>query len=202
MTTPPVRVQSGVGRGGRRSDHTRDALLRAAAALFRERGYEGTKMGDIGAAVGVTGPAVYRHFPSKEKLLVAIIDREFDLAEARLRAIVDADLAPMNALQSCVRVVVDTVLQDRDVVSVLPAHLRHLPPEVASGMAKRHRKVISSWSRILRMVRPELTASEARVVTTAVSSLINAVGLENLRLPADNLRGRVERMAMAALLSA
>jgi AcrR family transcriptional regulator len=48
-------------------------MLDAAAKLFSTRGYVDTGIDDIGEAVGVTGPAVYRHFKSKEALLVAVL---------------------------------------------------------------------------------------------------------------------------------
>ncbi len=51
----------------------RDQILNAAATLFRRRGYHAVGIDDIGAEVGVSGPAVYRHFPSKQALLESVI---------------------------------------------------------------------------------------------------------------------------------
>ena len=50
-----------------------DALLREAARLFADRGFSGVSLEDLGAAVGVSGPAVYRHFSGKQALLAAIL---------------------------------------------------------------------------------------------------------------------------------
>ena len=68
----------------------RDQLLSAAALLFRRRGFHAVGIDDIGAAVGLSGPAVYRHFPSKQALLrevissyVSAVDRERDDRNAR-----------------------------------------------------------------------------------------------------------------------
>jgi len=49
---------------------TRERLLRAAADVFAERGYEGTRVADIAAAAGVSNGAMYAHFASKADLLV------------------------------------------------------------------------------------------------------------------------------------
>jgi AcrR family transcriptional regulator len=49
---------------------TRDRLLRAAADVFAERGYDGTRVADIAAAAGVSNGALYAHFASKAELLV------------------------------------------------------------------------------------------------------------------------------------
>ncbi|MFI6595961.1 TetR family transcriptional regulator [Nonomuraea sp. NPDC050536] len=53
---------------------TRERLLQAAAAVFAERGYEGTRVADIAAAAGVSNGALYAHFASKAELLVAALD--------------------------------------------------------------------------------------------------------------------------------
>ncbi len=66
-----------------------DRILGAAAACFRERGVEGTSMGDIAAAAGLQRPNLYRYFASKEALLLAVLMREaravHDERRARLR---------------------------------------------------------------------------------------------------------------------
>lgn len=52
---------------------TRERLLRAAAEVFAERGYDGTRVADIAAAAGVSNGALYAHFGSKAELLVAAL---------------------------------------------------------------------------------------------------------------------------------
>src|SRR6266705_3331945 len=51
----------------------RDEILEIAVGLFASRGYHGVSMDDIGAAAGVTGPALYHHFAGKEAMLVAAL---------------------------------------------------------------------------------------------------------------------------------
>lgn len=53
----------------------RSGLLAAAAPLFAERGYAGTRLEDVAAAAGVTKPIVYRHFDSKKALYIALLRR-------------------------------------------------------------------------------------------------------------------------------
>src|SRR6202050_3458821 len=59
-------------RSRRKSDR-RLQLLAAAERLFAERGFLAVRLEDIGAAAGVSGPAIYRHFPNKESLLVELL---------------------------------------------------------------------------------------------------------------------------------
>ncbi len=56
----------------------REALLSSAASLFRERGYFGVGIHEIGNAAGIVGSGVYRHFESKEAILVALTDQTVD----------------------------------------------------------------------------------------------------------------------------
>jgi AcrR family transcriptional regulator len=53
----------------------RDAVMRAAARLFGEHGYAGTRLDDVAAAAGITKPIVYRHFASKKALYLALLTR-------------------------------------------------------------------------------------------------------------------------------
>jgi len=63
-----------VGRiAGVAAAQTRERLLQAAADVFAERGYDGTRVADIAAAAGVSNGALYSHFASKAELLVAAL---------------------------------------------------------------------------------------------------------------------------------
>src|SRR4051812_49754568 len=53
----------------------REQILRAAAQLFAQRGSRNVGVDDIGAAVGVTGPAIYRHFAGKDAMLAEMLVR-------------------------------------------------------------------------------------------------------------------------------
>ena len=44
----------------------RQQIIDTAAELFAERGFHGVSVNDIGAACGISGPALYKHFPSKQ----------------------------------------------------------------------------------------------------------------------------------------
>lgn len=75
-----------------RSDQRIDQIRAAALGLFAERGYPATTMADIGAAVGIRGPSLYKHVPSKQHLLVQImICTMGDLRAGFERAVASAD---------------------------------------------------------------------------------------------------------------
>ena len=76
----------------------RQRLLRATADLVAARGYHAVGVAEIGAAAGVTGAAIYRHFGTKKDLLVALMDQVVD----RFRQLERAKAAAMteNPLES------------------------------------------------------------------------------------------------------
>lgn len=62
----------------------RDQIMRAAAGLFTERGFEAVGMGDVAAALQISRPAVYSYFPSTEAMLDALLDELLEHLPARL----------------------------------------------------------------------------------------------------------------------
>jgi TetR/AcrR family transcriptional regulator, cholesterol catabolism regulator len=80
----------------------RGRILAAAAALFGERGYASTSLRVIAGAVGMTPPALYWYFPSKQAILRALLHQVmFDFLEA-----VEADVVgpePADRLRQFVR---------------------------------------------------------------------------------------------------
>jgi AcrR family transcriptional regulator len=67
-----------------RGSLSRDRVLDIAVALMNARGYDRTSMNDIAAALGISKPAVYHYFASKEDILTASIERGASQFEAAL----------------------------------------------------------------------------------------------------------------------
>src|ERR671919_1347512 len=76
-TNAGLRNDSGTPRA-RRRDRQRDAILRAAARLFREHGYADTGMRDIAAAADISAANLYHYFNGKNELLFYCQDRALD----------------------------------------------------------------------------------------------------------------------------
>jgi TetR/AcrR family transcriptional regulator len=65
----------------RRPTDTRDRVLQVAQALFAERGYRGTSLRDIAKRIGIKAPSLLHHFPSKQQLYLAVLDKMFESLE-------------------------------------------------------------------------------------------------------------------------
>src|SRR5437773_2230831 len=97
----------------------RDEILEIAVGLFAARGYHGVSMDDIGAAAGVTGPALYHHFAGKEAMLAAALIpvSESLLAGGRARAAVHPE-DPNAALAALIAFHVDFALANPAVIAL------------------------------------------------------------------------------------
>src|SRR5580704_11572200 len=82
-----------------KGERTREAIMTAATELFRERGFRETSLGDIGAAAGVSGPAIYRYFGSKGELLSVLIEEAAIIWRGTVDDVLNEDKEPMEALE-------------------------------------------------------------------------------------------------------
>ena len=67
-----------------RQNHDQESILRVAAEVFIQHGYDATSMGQLAEKLGITKSAIYHHVPSKEYLLRLALDRALDSLEAIL----------------------------------------------------------------------------------------------------------------------
>ncbi len=179
-----------------------EEILDAATRLFSERGFTETGIDEIGAAIGVTGPAVYRYFDRKEDLLVAVLDRAVEhaagLADAARAAATSAD----DTLRRLVDGAVAVCIADRALTALYWNEARYLPAPQRRRVERAQRDMIEDFADILREVRPELTPSEARMAVYAASSLMRSVSNRATSLDEAALQTMLSSMAHAALLAA
>ena len=131
MSSAPVGVAEAPSR--------REQILVTAAQLFASRGFHGVSVSELGAACGITGPALYKHFASKDavlaEMLVSISEQLLSVGRARVRAagVPAAALAALVGLARRLRgrATALIVVQDRDWQSLPPQASRTGPPAAA-----------------------------------------------------------------------
>ncbi|SEC09521.1 DNA-binding transcriptional regulator, AcrR family [Paramicrobacterium humi] len=184
--------------------HRRDALLDAAAAMFAERGFNGVSMEELGAAVGVSGPAVYRHFSSKQAVLAEIlIDVSTALLEGGTRR-TRREQDDEAALHALIAFHVDFALDNPDVIRVQDRDLHSLAPDEAHTVRSLQRRYVELWVGVLERLTPEVPTPRLRVRAHAAFGLMNSTPhtLDSRNtLDPGQLRAVLERMAFAALTS-
>src|SRR5215203_1726816 len=111
-------MTTGVTERDRAKADRQAAILQEAARLFAGNGYSGVSLEELGAAVGVSGPAVYRHFANKQALLAAILVGVSERLLAGGTAVVQRETIPEDRLRGLVAFHVDFALTEADVIRV------------------------------------------------------------------------------------
>ncbi|MBD0860547.1 TetR/AcrR family transcriptional regulator [Gordonia sp. zg691] len=151
----------------------RDEILDAAAGLFAERGYTDVGVDEIGAAVGIAGPSVYKHFPSKLAILVAIGQRSGARLEAGVMAAYAATSDPAKLLATLVDSYVNVITSTPD----LSVSFNNSP--VLAGQASAtdlvdvQRRYVARWVDLLTQVDPGLKRDQGAVAVHAALSIVN-----------------------------
>lgn len=180
-----------------------EALLREAARLFAAHGFDGVSLEDIGSAVGVTGPAVYRHFASKRALLGRILLRASEDLLSGGRAVIVAHDGADGRLRGLIGFHVDFALDGADVIRVQDRDLAHLDDEDRHRVRRLQREYVDLWADVLSELHPHRPTGELRVRAHAGFGLINSTphSVRGLRDAPDDdaVRALLATMAHAAL---
>jgi AcrR family transcriptional regulator len=170
----------------------RDEILEIAVGLFATRGYHGVSMDDIGSAAGVTGPALYHHFAGKEAMLVAaLIPVSEGLLHGGKDRVARHPADARAALADLIDFHVEFALENPAVIAVHLHELDRLPEEPRRQIRRLQRLYVEEWVAVLGILRPELSAGEARVLAHSAFGLMNSTPF---------LGGEVDRDRRAALL--
>jgi AcrR family transcriptional regulator len=151
----------------------RDQILAAAAELFARHGFHGVGIDEIGAAVGVSGPALYRHFRSKDAMLgemLTSISEEL-LAGGQERR--DAN-EPAAVLAELVRFQVDFALDNPALITVQERNLGNLTEPDRRRVRALQRRYVEVWVQAIRDRDPAADEPTARAAAHAVFGLINS----------------------------
>ncbi|MFF5253788.1 TetR/AcrR family transcriptional regulator [Streptomyces leeuwenhoekii] len=154
----------------------REQILKEAARLFAERGFHGVGVDEIGAAVGISGPGLYRHFAGKDamlaELLVGISDQLLTGAKRRLAEA--GSTAPGAVLDSLIEGHIDFALDDRPLITLHDRELDRLRDADRKLVRQLQRQYVELWVSVVREVYPALTESAARSAVHSVFGLLNS----------------------------
>lgn len=183
----------------------RQALLAAAASLFAVEGFNRVSLEDLGAAAGVSGPAVYRHFAGKQAVLGALLlSVSQDLLDGGRQVVAASDGAPA-ALSGLVAFHVDFALSNPDVIRVQDQDFSNLAAEDQEQVRTLQRSYVELWVEVLAGLHEGTDAAELRMRAHATFGLINStphsVRSTGRRVGVRRARPLLESMALAALLA-
>jgi len=118
---------------------TYERLLAAAAAMFRQRGYEGTSTRELADVLGIQKASLYHHMSSKEQLLYEMSTRSMDLMDARIAAAVQTSTGAIERLTALIESHVEAMLENPDPYAASLLELRALRVEHARQLIARRK---------------------------------------------------------------
>ncbi|MFI6284601.1 TetR/AcrR family transcriptional regulator [Streptomyces sp. NPDC051018] len=153
----------------------REALLSAGGRLFRERGFQAVSMEEIGAAAGIAGPSVYKHFVGKADLLAATVRRETEAMFFALSRALARSASSHEALVRLLGSFVEVVGARKGPGGFGVGDENNLPPEEQRWFHKAQIEYVAEWVALLMAARPELKEGEARVTVHSALTLVRLV---------------------------
>jgi len=191
MTDAPARTAAAPRR---RDPERRQRILAAAAELVAERGYHEVGMSDIGAAAGIVGSGIYRHFDGKSAVLVAMFDRVIDDLTRGAAEILSRGLDPAQTLRELIAAHVRITLEDRTLMRVYHNEIASLPAEDNRRLRRKQRIYIEEWVHILDVLRPEADDAVLRALVHAGIGAVHSTLFYSSGVPA----GRLAKLMAAA----
>lgn len=178
----------------------REQILDIAADLFARRGFHGVSVAELGAACGISGPALYKHFPSKDavlaEMLVSISERLLAEGTSRVRTAPDA----RAAIEALVEWHIEFALMHRALIVVQDRDWSSLPEAAREQVRSLQREYVDVWADQLRRVHRGLRRDRARAMAHAAFGLLNSTPHSGL-IPDSQMHDLLQGMALGALLT-
>lgn len=163
----------------------RQDILDAALDLFAKHGYSGTGIDDVGAAVDITGQGVYRHFSSKEDILIEAFEEAGQLMVDALAQ--SREQRPALALNTLVKAHATMAVKHASWIQIW-SHEGHNLPKRWSGRSKNLQVRYVDWfAAVIGQLRPDLTEPECIEMVHAVIGALNSGSMYASAMP-DELR--------------
>lgn len=190
--------RAGTLRDQRKAER-REQLLEAAAVLFAERGFTSVRLEDLGAAVGISGPAVYRHFPNKEAVLVELLVGISEFLLDGGRRVIEQRPSGDAALVDLIEFHLDFAFRTPALIRIQDRDLQNLPDAARRKVRRMQREYVELWVSMLCADEETLSESDARTEAHAVFGLINSTPYSAGKTPSKSTRPVLRAMALGAL---
>lgn len=156
-------------------------LSQAAARLFTDRGYHNVSMDDVASAVGLTGPALYRHFRKKHDILAQAISEQLAAVEAVAVHAVESGLPPDERAAMFLSELADLVL-DREEVLLWKRERRQLSEDEQNQFRVKLNEVLRLTVQALGIGDGEQPSSDAELRAWSVLGIYSSIAPARKRL--------------------
>lgn len=156
---------------------SRQEILRTAARLFQQRGYDATSMNDVAAALKLSKGGLYHHFQSKDEILFNIMEHAMEITRERVINGVRGLSDPEERLRRLIRLHIEVVLSVRDREITVMLHENHpLPPSLRKRINARKKEYVHFVENVIaevRRARQSKGAVSPRAAAFALLGMIN-----------------------------
>jgi len=157
---------------------SRQEILRTAARLFQQRGYDATSMNDVAAALKLSKGGLYHHFQSKDEILFEIMNHAMEITQERVLNPVRGIAEPEARLRALIRLHIELVLSPRDREITVVLHENHpLPPSLRKRINSRKKDYIHFVENLVAEVQGEAQEKNRHQVKSRVSPRAAAFAL-------------------------
>ena len=178
----------------RKGEHTRQEIIRKAAPIFNQKGYDGAALSDLMRATGLEKGGIYRHFSSKEELAAEAFDYAW-------KETLDARIHDLDAVANSVDRLKQLLANFVERRGIIPGGCPLLNTAVDTDdgnpvLRDRARKALRDWrSYLVWMIRAGIKARDIRskvdanrLATLIISSLEGAIMVYRLERNEEALR--------------
>jgi AcrR family transcriptional regulator len=159
----------------------RQEILRAAARLFQQRGYDATSMNDVAAALKLSKGGLYHHFESKDEILFHIMSHAMQITEERVinvvRRIDNARLeGAEERLRMLIRLHIEVVLSPEDREITVMLHENHpLPPTLRRKINGRKKDYVHFVEHLIADVQRKRNSPSSVTPRAAAFALLGMI---------------------------
>jgi len=162
----------------------RQEILRTAARLFQQQGYDGTSMNDVAAALKLSKGGLYHHFQSKDEILFNLMNHAMDITEEQVIAPVKSIANPEDRLRALIRRHIGVVLSERDrEITVMLHENHHLTPALRKRINARKKDYVHFVENLIGEVQAQRAvgsnASSSKKTVTHRAAAFALLGMIN-----------------------
>jgi AcrR family transcriptional regulator len=154
----------------------RQEILRAAARLFQQQGYDATSMNDVAAALKLSKGGLYHHFQSKDEILYNIMSHAMDITEERVINVVRRIEGAEQRLRMLIRLHIEVVLSEEDREITVMLHENHpLPPALRRKINGRKKDYVHFVENLVADVQRQRNSTSQVTPRAAAFALVGMI---------------------------
>jgi len=153
---------------------SRQEILRTAARLFQQKGYDATSMNDVAAALKLSKGGLYHHFQSKDEILFEIMNHAMEITQERVLNPVSGIPDPEERLRALIRLHIEVVLSPRDREITVMLHENHpLPPALRKRINGRKKDYIHFLEKLMAEVQEKAALKPHRETASRAAGRVS-----------------------------